>query len=129
MSRIVHVSITNPDVHSRLEYFRGKAELEGYLASSAAAYSVLRPAVLFGPEDILINNIAWTLRRFPVFALFGDGRYRLRPIHVENFADLVVEHTLESGNHVVDAVGPDRLSYRELVTELGRGGRAHRARG
>ena len=120
VSRIVHVSITHPDLHSNLEYFRGKAELERHLEGLPVAHSMLRPAVLFGGEDILINNIAWALRKFPFFALFGDGSYRLRPIHVDDFADLIVEHTLETGNRVVDAVGPDRLSYRELVIELGR---------
>ncbi len=76
--RIVHVSITNPSEDSPLEYFRGKATLEKALVDSGISYAILRPAVLFGKEDILINNIAWTLRRFPVFALFGDGRYRLQ---------------------------------------------------
>ena len=62
--RIVHVSITNPDLDSKLPYFRGKAELEELLPSLAPSYCILRPTVLFGKEDVLINNIAWALRRF-----------------------------------------------------------------
>src|ERR1035437_2591459 len=65
--RIVHVSITNPDIHSDLPYFSGKAELESALISLGVSYCILRPTVLFGKEDILINNIAWALRYLPVF--------------------------------------------------------------
>jgi uncharacterized protein YbjT (DUF2867 family) len=75
--RVVHVSITNPSEASHLEYFRGKAQLERALIESGLSYAILRPTVLFGREDILINNIAWMLRRLPVFGVFGDGQYRL----------------------------------------------------
>lgn len=75
VERIVHVSITNPSLDSTLEYFRGKAQLEEALVCSGMSYAILRPAVLFGREDILINNIAWFLRRFPVFGVFGRGHY------------------------------------------------------
>ena len=74
----------------RLEYFAGKARLERALQESGLEYSILRPTVLFGREDILINNIAWALRRFPLFAVFGDGEYRLQPICVEDLAGLAV---------------------------------------
>jgi uncharacterized protein YbjT (DUF2867 family) len=66
VGHVVHISITNPDRKSRLPYFRGKAELEDYLKQTGISYAILRPAVLFGKEDILINNIAWALRRSPV---------------------------------------------------------------
>ncbi len=82
--RIVHVSITNPAEDSPLEYFRGKARLERALIESGLSYAILRPTVLFGAEDILINNIAWLLRRLPVFGVFGDGSYRLQPIYTLN---------------------------------------------
>jgi NADH dehydrogenase len=81
--RIVHVSITNPDVHSDLPYFRGKAELEEALTSLGVSYCILRPTVLFGKEDVLINNIAWALRHLPVFGVFGDGSYKLQPIYCQ----------------------------------------------
>ena len=88
--RVVHVSITNPSEDSPLEYFSGKARLERALQESGLSHAILRPTVLFGREDILINNIAWALRRFPFFAVFGDGAYRLQPIHVDDLADLAV---------------------------------------
>jgi NADH dehydrogenase len=118
--RVVHVSITNPSEGSPLPYFRGKARLERALRDSGLAHSILRPAVLFGPEDILVNNIAWALRTFPLFGVFGRGDYRLRPIHVDDLAALAVENGEAGDDTVVDAVGPESFSYRELVQMLGR---------
>ncbi len=120
VSRIVHVSITNPSEDSPLEYFRGKALLERDLKGSGLSYAILRPAVLFGGEDILINNIAWALRHLPVFGVFGRGDYRLQPIHVHDFADLAVAQGARRGDRVVDAIGPETYRYRELVRELAR---------
>ncbi len=120
VGRVVHVSITNPSETSALGYFRGKAVLERDLRRSGLSHSILRPAVLFGGEDILINNIAWALRRLPLFGVFGDGRYRLRPIHVDDFAALAVAEGAGRTNRTFDAVGPESFTYRELVGELAR---------
>ena len=117
--RVVHVSITNPSANSPLEYFRGKAELERSLIESGLSYAILRPAVLFGGEDILINNIVWVLRHFPVFAVFGSGNYRLQPIYVDDFAALAVEQGQSEATQIIDAIGPETFSYRELVELLG----------
>jgi NADH dehydrogenase len=119
VGKIVHVSITNPSADSELEYFRGKAELERYLMESGLSYSILRPAVLFGGEDILVNNIAWALRRLPVFGVFGDGKYRLQPIHVSDLAALAVQEGHAKENRVIDAIGPETFTFRELVTTIG----------
>jgi NADH dehydrogenase len=113
--RIVHVSITNPDLDSDLPYFRGKAELEQTLKALGVSYCILRPAVLFGKEDVLINNIAWSLRHLPVFGVFGSGDYRLQPIHVDDLAALVFEKTFGDKNEVINAIGPETFTYRELV--------------
>jgi NADH dehydrogenase len=118
--RIVHISITNPSEDSPFEYFRGKAELERSIRESGLSCALLRPAVLFGAEDILINNIAWFLRRFPVFGVFGDGSYRLQPIHVDDLAALAVEQGGMREDTVIDAVGPETFTYRGLVQEIGR---------
>jgi uncharacterized protein YbjT (DUF2867 family) len=117
--RIVHTSITNPSENSPLEYFRGKAVLERALKESGLSYAILRPNVLFGHEDILINNIAWTLRKLPVFGVFGDGQYRLQPMHVDDFAALAVEQGQDRSNRVIDAIGPETFTYRRLVEEIG----------
>ncbi len=120
VERIVHTSITNPAADSPLEYFRGKAALEKALVDSGLSYAILRPAVLFGKEDILINNIAWTLRQFPLFAVFGDGQYRLQPIYVDDLAALAVEQGAGTENAIIDAIGPEMFTYRELVATIGR---------
>jgi nucleoside-diphosphate-sugar epimerase len=116
--RVVHVSITNPSIDSPLLYFRGKAELEQALIGSGLSYAILRPAVLFGREDILINNIAWALRHLPAFGVFGDGQYSLQPIHVEDFANLAVEQGGETGDCIIDAIGPETFTYLDLVITL-----------
>lgn len=117
--RVVHVSITNPSEDSPLEYFRSKAVLEQALIKSGLSHAVLRPTVLFGAEDILINNIAWMLRRFPVFGVFGNGRYRLQPIYVDDLAALAVREGGQTEDRIIDAIGPETFTYRELVRRIG----------
>lgn len=117
--RVIHVSITNPSEDSQLEYFRGKAQLERALIESGLSHAILRPAVLFGKEDVLINNIAWALRKFMVFPIFGDGQYRLQPIYVDDLAKLAVEQGEKSDNCIIAAVGPETFTYRELVQTIG----------
>jgi uncharacterized protein YbjT (DUF2867 family) len=119
VARVVHTSITNPSENSPLEYFKGKAVLERALQESGLSYAILRPNVLFGQEDILINNIAWTLRKLPVFGVFGNGQYRLQPMHVDDFAALAVEQGQDRSNRVIDAIGPETFTYRRLVEEIG----------
>jgi uncharacterized protein YbjT (DUF2867 family) len=117
--RIVHISITNPSLDSELEYFSGKARLERELQNSGLSYAILRPTVLFGKEDILINNIAWVLRRFPVFGVFGDGSYRLQPIYVDDLAKIAVREGLGEEDTIIDAIGPQTFTFRGLVKEIG----------
>ena len=119
VQRVVHVSITNPSPDSPLEYFNGKARLENALMASGLSYAILRPTVLFGKEDILINNIAWMLRTFPIFGVFGDGQYRVQPIYVDDLAQLAVTHGAHRDNVVVNAIGPETFTYRELVQQVG----------
>src|SRR4051812_23065529 len=87
VQRIVHVSITHPAIESPYPYFRGKALVERALAETGISYAILRPAILFGNDGVLINNIAWLLRHLPVFGVGGHGEYRIRPIHVDDLAD------------------------------------------
>ena len=116
--RVVHTRITNPSEDSPLEYFKGKAVLERALKESGLSHAILRPNVLFGHEDILINNIAWTLRKLPVFGVFGDGQYRLQPMHVDDFAALAVAQGKDRVDRVIDAIGPETFTYRRLVEEI-----------
>lgn len=118
VKKIVHVSITNPDKNSHLEYFQGKGVLEEALMNLGVPYTILRPTVIFGKEDILINNIAWMIRRFPFFGVFGDGEYKLQPIYVEDLAELAVSEGKNRENKIIDAIGPETFSYRELVATI-----------
>ncbi len=120
VERIVHISITNPSSDSHLPYFWGKAANEQAVIESGLSHAILRPTVLFGAEDILINNIAWLLRRFPFFAIPGDGSYRLQPVFVDDLAKLAVDVGYTQDNVVWDAVGPDIFTFEELVRLIGK---------
>ena len=113
--RIVHVSITNASVESPLPYFRGKALVELALRESGVSHAILRPTIIFGREDILLNNIAWALRRFPVHPIPGKGDYPVQPIYVEDLAGLAVEAGAGGEDVEIDAVGPDVMTYVELL--------------
>ena len=119
VKRVIHTSIANPSLGSPLSYYKGKAQVEEYLKSTGLSYAILRPTVLFGgsdpAEDVLINNIAWLLRRFPVFGMPGDGQYGIDPIHVEDLADLALSVAGEKENLVMDAVGPEDFTFEQLV--------------
>jgi nucleoside-diphosphate-sugar epimerase len=118
VKRIVHISITNPSEDSPLEYFSGKARLEHALQEFGFSYAILRPTVLYGKEDILINNIAWALRHLPIFGMFGDGSYRLQPIYVDDLAAMAVEQGQYAENVTIDAIGPETFTYRSLATAI-----------
>jgi uncharacterized protein YbjT (DUF2867 family) len=119
VQRIVHISITNPSPDSPDPYFRGKAAVEHALQECGVpSHAVVRPAILFGRDGVLLNNIAWLLRRLPVFAIGGRGDYRIRPIHVDDLAALCVDLGARTGTTVVDAVGPESLTFRQLVETI-----------
>jgi len=120
VQRIVHISITNPSPDSHLPYFWGKAANEQAVVDSGLSYAILRPTVLFGTEDILINNIAWLLRRFPFFAIPGDGTYRLQPVFVDDLAEIAVHAGYAQENILWDAVGPDIFTFEEMVRLISR---------
>jgi uncharacterized protein YbjT (DUF2867 family) len=120
VERIVHISIANPSADSPLPYYWGKAANEKAVIDSGLSYAILRPTVLIGGgEDILINNIAFLLRRFPFFFIPGDGSYGIQPVHVEDLADLAVEAVYSKENYVIDVVGPDSYTFKELVQLVG----------
>jgi uncharacterized protein YbjT (DUF2867 family) len=113
--RMVHISITNPTETSPFPYFRRKALVEKAIIDSKLSHAIVRPALIFGTEGILINNIAWLLRKFPLFAVPGRGDYRVQPIFVEDLAEIAVSAGHRDDNIVRDAVGPDTFTFEELV--------------
>jgi NADH dehydrogenase len=113
--RVVQISVTNPAPDSPLPYFRGKAEVESDVVASGLSYAIVRPTLVFGSRDILVNNIAWGLRRSPVFPVAGDGSYCVQPVAVEDVAALCIDAGGQEDDVVLDAAGPETLTYDELV--------------
>jgi len=118
IQKIVHISILHPSATSPYPYFRGKAMVERALTETTIPHAVLRPSVLFDEHGVLINNIAWLLRHVPIFAMGGRGEYRVRPIHVDDLATLALQAASWPEDRVVDAVGPERPTFVELVEEI-----------
>ena len=118
LRRIVHLSIANPSLDSPLPYYSGKAQVEKAIVDSGLSYAILRPTVIFGLEDILMNNIAWFVRRLPIFAIPGLGRYLLQPIFVEDIAELAANAGAENENLVIDAVGPEVFTFEDLARQI-----------
>ncbi len=115
VQRIVNLTVANADEASPLPYFRWKGVLERELRESGTSFAIVRPALVFGQGDILVNNIAWILRRLPLFVVPGDGRYRLQPVYVEDVARICVEAGSQRDDVVLDAVGPEIYTFDELV--------------
>ena len=117
--RVIHLSIANPRLESPLPYYSGKARVERALAEVGIPYAIVRPTLVFGGErDVLVNNIAWILRRAPVFAVPGDGRYRVQPVHVDDLARIAVEQSAVGPDAIVDAAGPETMTFDELVSHI-----------
>ncbi|MEE8159811.1 MAG: NAD(P)H-binding protein, partial [Dehalococcoidia bacterium] len=115
VSRVVHISVSNASLNSPLPYFRGKGQAEEIIRGSQMSYAILRPTLIFGAGDILLNNIAWFLRKFPVFPIPGKGDYPVQPIHIEDVASQAGAAARDSVNLVSESAGPDILSYRDMV--------------
>ena len=115
VEKIVHVSITGASPGSPVPYFRGKGLAEEAVRGSKLSHAIVKPTVVFGPDDVLINNIAWLLRRFPVFAIAGTGKHRVQPVFVEDVARIAVEAAEQPGGVEIDAVGPDTFTFEEMV--------------
>jgi NADH dehydrogenase len=113
--RVVHISVIHASPDAPTPYFRAKAQAEELVRELAPSHAIVRPTVTFGPGDILLNNLAWTLRRLPVFGIPGDGRYPIQPVHVEDIARIAVEAAGRSENVVVDAAGPERFAFGDFV--------------
>tara|TARA_B100001996_G_scaffold308555_1_gene250080 strand:- start:2049 stop:2999 length:951 start_codon:yes stop_codon:yes gene_type:complete len=116
VKRVVHFSVAHPHKAPDWSYFKGKAEVEKILIDSNLSYAILRPTVFFGGErDVLINNMAWLIRKFPVFGIFGFGKYPIQPIHIEDVARVAVNQGESSENVVIDVAGPETFTYKEYV--------------
>jgi NADH dehydrogenase len=116
--RIVQVSVVNAAADADTPYVRAKAAVEAVVRGSGLEWVIVRPTLTYGPNDILINNLAWALRRFPVYGMPGFGRYTVQPVHVDDVARICVEAAAGPSGEIVDAAGPETLTYRELVDRV-----------
>lgn len=115
VQKIVHISVTNASKNSPLPYYQGKALQEEALQRCGVPYAIIRPTLVFGNEDILVNNVAWLIRKFPFFPIFGDGQFRLQPIYVEDLASIAIKGAGQPGNLTLDATGPEEFTFEQLV--------------
>jgi nucleoside-diphosphate-sugar epimerase len=115
VSKVVHISVSNPSLSSPLPYFRAKALAEEALASSGLEYAIVRPTLVYAREDVLVNNIAWLLRRLPLFVIPGSGSYTLQPVAAEDVAELAVGAAESPRSQAIDAAGPDVFTFEALV--------------
>ncbi|MBI2429210.1 MAG: NAD-dependent epimerase/dehydratase family protein [Ignavibacteriales bacterium] len=115
VQKVVHISVSNASSVSTLPYYSGKGDQEKALIDSGIPYSIVRPTLVFGKEDILVNNIGWLIRKFPVFPIFGDGSYRVQPVFVEDLASIAIKSAREKQSAILDAIGPESYSFREFV--------------
>lgn len=116
VQKIVHISVAQPSLDSSLPYYKGKALTEQALKNLDIPYCIVRPTLVFGKEDILVNNIAWLLRKFPIFPIFGDGQYRLRPIYVDDLASIAITNE----EPLIDAIGPEEFTFEAFVQLIAR---------
>ncbi|HUK55743.1 MAG TPA: NAD-dependent epimerase/dehydratase family protein [Nitrospiria bacterium] len=114
--KLVHLSVSNPSEDSPYPYFRGKAILEKIIAQSKLPYAIIRPTLVYGgEEEILVSNITWLLRRFPIFAVPSRGTYRVQPIFVDDLAEMAVNAVQNANNKIIDAADPETFTFEEMI--------------
>jgi len=113
--RVVQFSVASASDEAPTSYFRAKAQVERIARASGLSCAILRPTLLYGPGDILVNNLAWTLRRLPLFGMPGNGAYRVNPVLVTDLAALAIRLGRSDENATVDGAGPDTYAFRDLV--------------
>jgi NADH dehydrogenase len=115
VKRLVHISVSNPPPVSPFPYFQGKYTLEQAVQESDLSYAIIRPTLIYAPEDILVNNIAYLLRRLPIFAIPGDGLYRLQPVYAGDVAEIAVQAGQSTENLIWDAAGPEIFTFEAFL--------------
>ena len=113
--RIVHISVVGADHDAPTPYVRAKAVVEDMVRASGLEWSIVRPTLTYGAGDILVNNMAWALRRLPLYGMPGSGAYTIQPVHVDDVARICIDLADGKPGHTVDAAGPDVMPFREMV--------------
>ena len=114
---LVHMSGIGADLNSQSSYVRSRARGELLVREAFPVATILRPSVLFGPDDKFLNTLITIVRRSPVLALFGTGNTRLQPVYVGDVAQAVLRvlTTPSSQGKVHELGGPQIYRYRDLI--------------
>jgi NADH dehydrogenase len=126
VARMVQISAIGADQSSRSLYARTKALGEAAVASAFPAATILRPSIVFGPEDRFFNRFAAMARHFDALPLIGGGTARFQPVYVGDVADAVLAALArpDARGRIYELGGPEVLSFRALMTlmlhEIGR---------
>jgi NADH dehydrogenase len=117
LQRLVHISGIGADARSTSAYIRARGEGEDAVRSGFPGATILRPSVMFGPDDAFLTTLIGLVQRLPIVPLFGDGSTRLQPVHVEDVAAAVaiVLTTSDSPAPTHELGGPEVFSYRSLL--------------
>jgi nucleoside-diphosphate-sugar epimerase len=118
--RLVHVSGIGADPGSPSAYIRSRSAGEAAVLRTFAAATLIRPAVMFGPDDGFVAPLLSMLRRLPAIPLFGSGAARLQPVYVEDIGDAVARiMRLPATERIYELAGPQVYDYRSLLLVLG----------
>ncbi|MBR1159498.1 complex I NDUFA9 subunit family protein [Bradyrhizobium elkanii] len=117
VKRLVHLSGIGADAASRSRYIRARGEGELVVRATFAGAHIIRPAVMFGPDDAFLTTILNLLRRLPIYPMFGRGSMKLQPAYVEDVAEATVRiiQRAETQPTIFECGGPRVYSYEELV--------------
>jgi len=117
VARLVHISGIGADLHSESRYVRARARGEVLVKEAFPPATILRPSVVFGPEDKFLNTLAQIARRTPLIPLFGQGQTKLQPVYAGDVADAVLKALTHPGapGKAYELGGPNIYSYRALI--------------
>ncbi len=117
VNRLIQISAIGADANSPSSYARSKAAGEQAVLSAFPAATILRPSIVFGPEDNFFNKFAAMAQKAPALPLIGGGKTRFQPVYVGNLADAVVAALANDGSRgkTYELGGPRVYSFRELL--------------
>jgi uncharacterized protein YbjT (DUF2867 family) len=122
VKRLVHLSGIGADAASASPYIRSRGEGEAAVQAAFPGAVVIRPAVMFAPDDAFLTTILGLLRTLPAYPLFGDGRTRLQPVYVDDVAAAIAQalRQPQRPSPIYELAGPRVYSYEELLRTIAR---------
>jgi NADH dehydrogenase len=115
--KLVYVSAVGAAADPKYPYWHAKWQAEQAVTASSVNWTILRPSLVFGPEDDFFNRLQRLIRRAPIVPVAGDGKTRFQPIWVEDVVSCVVA-CLNEGVHdreIVEIGGSEYYTYNEII--------------